>query len=99
MICWWYEYNKFCFSFGSRVYSWCLKKQEVIAQSTAKVENETTNTTVNQAICDSNKAIATEHTPANIQAKRPKRLVKRPNYVWRLAEQNSTTIDNYVNSN
>jgi len=32
------------------VSSWCLKKQEVIAQSTAKVENETTNTTVNQAI-------------------------------------------------
>lgn len=50
MIYWWYEYNKFCFSFGSRVSSWCLKKQEVIAQSTAKVENETTNTTVNQAI-------------------------------------------------
>lgn len=30
---------------------------------------------------DSNKAIAAKHTPTNIQAKRPKRLVKRPNYL------------------
>ena len=35
----------FCFSFGSGVFSWCSKKQEVIAQSTAKAEYVAANAT------------------------------------------------------
>ncbi|MCI10100.1 gag-pol polyprotein, partial [Trifolium medium] len=40
----------YCFSFGSGVFSWCSKKQEVIAQSTAEAEFIAANATVNQAI-------------------------------------------------
>jgi hypothetical protein len=28
----------YCFSFGSGIFSWCSKKQEIIAQSMAEVE-------------------------------------------------------------
>ncbi|XP_020242847.1 uncharacterized protein LOC109821063 [Asparagus officinalis] len=30
----------YCFSFGSAIFSWCSKKQEIIAQSTAEAEAE-----------------------------------------------------------
>ena len=38
----------YCFSFGSAIFSWCSKKQEVIAQSTAEAEYVTA--AVNQAL-------------------------------------------------
>ena len=38
------------FTLGSKVFSWCSKKQEVIAQSTAKAEFIATNAEVNQAL-------------------------------------------------
>ncbi|XP_044488302.1 uncharacterized mitochondrial protein AtMg00810-like [Mangifera indica] len=38
----------YCFSFGSGIFSWCSKKQEVIAQSTA--EAKYVATVVNQAL-------------------------------------------------
>jgi len=28
----------YCFSLGSGIFSWCSKKQEIVAKSTAKVE-------------------------------------------------------------
>lgn len=40
----------FCFSFGSSFFSWCSKKQEMTAQSTAEAEYVAANATVNQAI-------------------------------------------------
>ena len=40
----------FCFSFGSGVFSWCSKKQDVIAQSTAEAEYAAATAAVNQAI-------------------------------------------------
>ncbi|RVW91832.1 Copia protein [Vitis vinifera] len=40
----------FCFSFGSGIFSWSSKKQDVIAQSTAKAEYVAANATINQAI-------------------------------------------------
>ena len=40
----------YCFSFGSAIFSQCSKKQEVIAQSTAKAEYVATAAVVNQAL-------------------------------------------------
>ncbi|KAH9678563.1 hypothetical protein KPL71_025767 [Citrus sinensis] len=40
----------YCFSFGSGIFSWCSKKQEVIAQSTAKAEYVAVAAAVNQAL-------------------------------------------------
>jgi hypothetical protein len=42
--------TSYCFSFGSRMFSWCLRKQDVIAQSTAEIEYIAAITAVNQAI-------------------------------------------------
>jgi len=38
------------FSLGSGVFSWCTKKQEIVAQSTAEAEFIAATTTVNQAL-------------------------------------------------
>ena len=38
----------YCFSFGSAIFSWCSKKQEVIAQSIAKAEYVVVVAAVNQ---------------------------------------------------
>jgi len=40
----------FCFTFGSGMFSWCSKKQVVIAQSTAEAEYVAANASVNQAV-------------------------------------------------
>ncbi|KAM7516070.1 hypothetical protein LguiA_005653 [Lonicera macranthoides] len=40
----------YCFSFGSGIFSWCSKKQEVIAQSTAEAEYVAAAAAVNQAL-------------------------------------------------
>jgi hypothetical protein len=40
----------YCFTMGSGVFSWCSKKQEVIAQSTAEAEYIAAAAAVNQAI-------------------------------------------------
>ncbi|TXG48915.1 hypothetical protein EZV62_024790 [Acer yangbiense] len=40
----------YCFSFGFAIFSWCSKKQEVIAQSTAEAEYVATAAIVNQAL-------------------------------------------------
>ncbi|XP_025980644.1 uncharacterized mitochondrial protein AtMg00810-like [Glycine max] len=40
----------YCFSFGFGVFSWCSKKQEVVAQSTAEVEYVAVVAAVNQAL-------------------------------------------------
>ncbi|RVW98283.1 Retrovirus-related Pol polyprotein from transposon RE1 [Vitis vinifera] len=40
----------YCFSFGSAIFSWCSKKQEVIAQSTAEAEYVAAAAAVNQAL-------------------------------------------------
>ncbi|CAL5347060.1 unnamed protein product [Camellia sinensis] len=40
----------YCFSFGSGIFSWCSKKQEVIAQSTAEAEYVAATAAVNQAL-------------------------------------------------
>lgn len=40
----------YCFSFGSGVFSWCSKKQDVIAQSTAEAEYVAATLAVNQAL-------------------------------------------------
>jgi hypothetical protein len=42
--------SSYCFSFGSVIFSWSSKKQEVIAQSTAEVEYVAAIAAVNQAI-------------------------------------------------
>ncbi|XP_028062238.1 uncharacterized protein LOC114265618 [Camellia sinensis] len=39
----------YCFNFGSGIFSWCFKKQTVIAQSTAEVEYVAAAAAVNQA--------------------------------------------------
>ena len=38
------------FSLGTRVFSWCSKKQEIVAQSTAEAEFIAATATVNQAL-------------------------------------------------
>ncbi|CAL5331407.1 unnamed protein product [Camellia sinensis] len=40
----------FCFSFGSGMFSWCSRKQEIIAQSTAEAEYVAATAAVNQAL-------------------------------------------------
>ena len=40
----------YCFSFGSGVFSWCSKKQEIVAQSTAEAEFIAATAAVNQAL-------------------------------------------------
>ena len=40
----------FCFSLGSGIFSWCSKKQDVIAQSTAEAEYVAATAAVNQAL-------------------------------------------------
>ncbi|GAU16908.1 hypothetical protein TSUD_36660 [Trifolium subterraneum] len=40
----------YCFSIGSSVFSWCSKKQEVVAQSTAEAEFVAATAAANQAI-------------------------------------------------
>jgi len=40
----------YCFNLGSRVFSWCSKKQEIVAQSTAEAEFIAATAAVNQAL-------------------------------------------------
>lgn len=40
----------YCFSFGSGIFSWCSKKQEIVAQSTAEAEFIAATAAVNQAL-------------------------------------------------
>ena len=40
----------YCFTFGSEIFSWCSKKQDVIAQSTAEAEYVAAAAAVNQAL-------------------------------------------------
>jgi len=40
----------YCFYFGSGVFSWCSKKQEVVAQSVAEAEDVAVVAAVNQAL-------------------------------------------------
>lgn len=40
----------YCFSLGSGVFSWCTKKQEIVAQSTAEAEFIAATAAVNQAL-------------------------------------------------
>jgi hypothetical protein len=40
----------YCFNFGSGVFSWCSKKQEIVAQSTAEAEFIAATAAVNQAL-------------------------------------------------
>jgi hypothetical protein len=42
--------SRYCFSFGSRIFSWCSKKQEVIAQSTAEAEYVAATAAANQVL-------------------------------------------------
>ncbi|XP_047258984.1 secreted RxLR effector protein 161-like [Capsicum annuum] len=42
--------SDYCFTFGSGCFSWCSKKQETVAQSTAEAEFIAAAATVNQAI-------------------------------------------------
>ncbi|XP_047320445.1 uncharacterized mitochondrial protein AtMg00810-like [Impatiens glandulifera] len=42
--------SSYCFSFGSGVFSWCCKKQEIIAQSTVEIEFIIATTAANQAL-------------------------------------------------
>ncbi|XP_039155515.1 uncharacterized mitochondrial protein AtMg00810-like [Eucalyptus grandis] len=41
----------YCFDFGSACFSWCSKKQEIVAQSTAEVEFIAATAAANQALC------------------------------------------------
>ncbi|XP_028066702.1 uncharacterized protein LOC114269573 [Camellia sinensis] len=45
-----FQASKRILSFGSGMFSWCSKKQEIIAQSTAEVEYAAVTTAVNQAL-------------------------------------------------
>ena len=40
----------YCFTFGSSFFSWCAKKQEIVAQSTTKAEFIAATIAINQAI-------------------------------------------------
>jgi len=40
----------YCFSFGLGFFSWCYKKQEILAKSTTKVEFIAATTLVNQVL-------------------------------------------------
>ncbi|XP_040930064.1 secreted RxLR effector protein 161-like [Gossypium hirsutum] len=40
----------YCFTFGSGCFSWCSRKQEMVAQSTAKAKFIVATTTVNQVV-------------------------------------------------
>ena len=40
----------YCFNFGSGMFSWYLRKQDIAAQSTAEAEYAAATTTVNQVI-------------------------------------------------
>jgi len=40
----------YCFSLGSGIFSWCSKKQEIVAKSTAKDEFIATLAVVNQVV-------------------------------------------------
>jgi len=40
----------YCFSFGSRMFSWCSKKQDIVAQSTVEAEYIAAASAVNQAL-------------------------------------------------
>ncbi|PKI59524.1 hypothetical protein CRG98_020052 [Punica granatum] len=40
----------YCFSLGSACFSWCSKKQEIVAQSTAEAEFIAATTAANQAL-------------------------------------------------
>jgi hypothetical protein len=42
--------SRYCFTFGSGVFSWCSKKQEIVAQSTAEAEFIAASAAVNQAL-------------------------------------------------
>jgi hypothetical protein len=42
--------SRYCFSFGSGIFSWCFKKQEIIAQSTAEAQYVVATATANQAL-------------------------------------------------
>ncbi|XP_040869850.1 secreted RxLR effector protein 161-like [Glycine max] len=42
--------SEYCFNLGSGVFSWCTKKQEIVAQSTTKAEFIAATTAVNQAL-------------------------------------------------
>lgn len=42
--------SSYCFSFKSGMFSWCSRKQDVVAQSTAEAEYIAATTAVNQAI-------------------------------------------------
>ncbi|XP_024025713.1 uncharacterized protein LOC112092835 [Morus notabilis] len=42
--------SKYYFSLGSRVFSWCSKKQDIVAQSTTEAEFVAATTAVNQAL-------------------------------------------------
>lgn len=40
----------YCFGFGTCIFTWCSKKQDIVAQSTAEAEYVAANAVVNQAI-------------------------------------------------
>ena len=42
--------SRYCFSFGSGIFSWSSKKQETVAQSTVEAEFVAATSAVNQAL-------------------------------------------------
>ena len=42
--------SRYCFSFGSGIFSWSSKKQETVAQSTVEAEFVVATSAVNQAL-------------------------------------------------
>ncbi|KAJ6917850.1 Retrovirus-related Pol polyprotein from transposon RE1 [Populus alba x Populus x berolinensis] len=57
--------SSYCFSFGSTIFSWSSKKQEVIAQSTDEAEYVVVTATVNQAIWIRKLMMSVQEFPAN----------------------------------
>ncbi|XP_070013629.1 secreted RxLR effector protein 161-like [Nicotiana tabacum] len=59
----------YCFSLGSRIFSWYSNKQDIVAQSTAEAEFVATTSATNQALwlrkilVDNQAAIAISHNP------------------------------------